>query len=292
MKIYKYFAILTIALFMASCEKDDDTAVAAQTNNIQVIVEPFGTTSATDIIGQVGANSAEVEFGFRLTDTTTHFGSDVVITFEGDIYRIPAGDTEVIVGPTIVNFNIPAPTGTVPYNGTTSVAEIDLAGTTFDFEVMNRPNDLVVLKGAGSPISISATVYGQLPAITAGQVNFLFDWNPNHDGGNDLDLRVRMVPGDIAIEYSGSVSNYEDVDIADSDMDGMYEIKADAWLTTGFADPIDGILFAMHPDGTLEVFETDLTGITFGGIPEEVVLVNVTKSTDAVTGEVTYDLYQ
>lgn len=290
MKINKYIAIIAITLFFASCERDDDTAVAAQSSNIQVIVEPFATVSATDIIGQIGANTAEIDFGFRLTEyTTTYFDSDVVITFEGNNYTIPAGDTEVVVGPTMVSFDI-NPTGAIPYNGLVSVAEIDLSDTSFDFEVLNRPSDLVVLKGEGGIVNISATVYGQLPAVTAGQVNFLFDWNPNDNAGNDLDLRVRRVPGDISVEYSGSVSNYEDVDIADSDIDGMYEIKADAWSTIG--GTISGILFAMHPDGTLEVFETDLTGITGGGISAEVVLVNVTKSTDAGTGVVTYDLYQ
>ena len=298
MKINKYIAIIAITLFFASCERDDDTAVAAQSSNIQVIVEPFATVSATDIIGQIGANTAEIDFGFRLTEfTTSYFGSDVVVTFEGNNYTISPeldengdlvpGTDEVVVGPTMVSFDI-NPTGAIPYNGLVSVAEIDLSATAFDFEVLNRPSDLVVLKGEGGTVNISATVYGQLPAVTAGQVNFLFDWSPNDDAGNDLDLRVRRVPGDIAVEYSGSVSNYEDVDIADSDIDGMYEIKADAWTTIG--GTISGIVFAMHPDGTLEVFETDLTGITSGGVSAEVVLVNVEKST--VAGVVTYTLSQ
>lgn len=291
MKINKYIAILAVTLFFASCERDDDTAVAAQTSNIQVIVEPFATVSATDIIGQVGTNTAEIDFGFRLTEySTTYFGSDVVITYAGNEYTIPAGDTEVVVGPTMVNFEVAPPVGAVPYNGMVSVSEIDLSDTSFDFVVQNRPSDLVVLKGEGGTLNINTTVYAQLPPVTAGQVNFLFDWNPNDNAGNDLDLRVRRVPGDISVEYSGSVTNYEDVDIADSDIDGMYEIKADAWTTIG--GTIDGIVFAMHPDGTLEVFETDLTGISSGGVSAEVVLVNVTKSTDAGTGVVTYDLYQ
>jgi hypothetical protein len=301
MKINKYIAILAVTLFFASCERDDDTAVAAQTSNIQVIVEPFATISATDIIGQVGTNTAEIDFGFRLTEyTTTYFGSDVVVTFEGNNYTISPeldengdlvpGTDEVVVGPTMVNFEVAPPVGAVPYNGMVSVSEIDLSDTSFDFVVQNRPSDLVVLKGEGGTLNINTTVYAQLPPVTAGQVNFLFDWNPNDNAGNDLDLRVRRVPGDISVEYSGSVTNYEDVDIADSDIDGMYEIKADAWTTIG--GTIDGIVFAMHPDGTLEVFETDLTGISSGGVSAEVVLVNVTKSTDAGTGVVTYDLYQ
>ena len=82
MKIYKYIAIVAVTLFFTSCERDDDTAVADQTSNIQVIVEPFGTTDTTEIIGQVGTNSVEMDFGFRLTDfSTTYFDSDVVITF-------------------------------------------------------------------------------------------------------------------------------------------------------------------------------------------------------------------
>lgn len=285
MKIYKYIAILAVTLFFTSCERDDDTEVAAQTSNIQVVVEPFGTTATTDIVGQVGANSIVMDFGFRLTDfSTTYFDSDVIITYGGNTYTIPAGDTEVYVGPTNISFDIPAPTGSIPYNGVVTVTQVDLSNTVFDIEVPNRPSDLVVIKGPGSSLNVNTTVYGQIPPVTAGQVNFLFDWNPNDDAGNDLDLRLRMMPGDVAIDYSGSVSNYEDTQLADGDADGMYQVKADAWSTIG--GTIDGILFAMHPDGTLEVFETDLTGIAAGGVSAEVVLVNITKSGN------TYTLYQ
>ncbi|PHR68855.1 MAG: hypothetical protein COA67_11925 [Lutibacter sp.] len=291
MKINKYIAILAVTLFFASCERDDDTAVAIQTSNIQVIVEPFATISATDIIGQIGPNTAEIDFGFRLTEfSTTYFGSDVVITFDGNEYTISPvldsngilvpGTDEVVVGPTMVGFDI-SPTGSIPFNGLVSVSQIDLSDTVFDLEVLNRPNDLVLLKGEGGSLDVITTVYGQLPPVTAGQVNFLFDWSPNDDAGNDLDLRLRMMPGDIGIDYSGSVSNYEDTALADGDADGMYQVKADAWSTIG--GTISGILFAMHPDGTLEVFETDLTGISSGGVSAEVVLVNIVKAGSTYT---------
>lgn len=297
MKINKYIVIVAIVASFMSCTQDAEIPVATQTSNIQIVVEPFSAT-ALDIIGQVGSNTAEVDLGFRLTGfSTTYLGSDVVITYQGQDYTIHPEDAdgdgiidpsskEVIVGPTPVDFEIAPLSGAVPYNGAVISSLIEFSSR-YDITVMNRPADLVVLKGGD--LSVNARVYGQLPAAEAGKVNFLFDWNPNNDAGNDLDLRLRRMPGDIGIEYSGSISNYEDVSLFDSDMDGMYQVKADAWSTIG--GTISGILFAMHPDGTLEVFETDLTGITSGGVSEEVVLVNIDKVTDA-NGNVTYTLYQ
>ena len=271
MKINKYLAIIALMAFFVSCEQDDDTAVAEQTSNIQIVVEAF-SASNVNIIGQVGANSASIDLGFRLTEfSTTYFGSDINIMYGGNTYTIPAGDTEVVVGSTVVDFEI-APTGSIPFNGAVTSSQIDFSDR-FDISVDNRPSDLVVLK-SGS-LGVNAVVYGQLPSVPANGINFLFDWSPNDDAGNDLDLRLRMVPGDIAIDYSGSVSNYEDTAINDGMADGMYEVKADLWSTIGGS--IAGILFAMHPDGTLEVFETDLTGIATGGVSDEVVLVNITK---------------
>lgn len=287
MKINKYFAILAITLFFTSCEKDDDTAVAIQTSNIQVIVEPFGNIITTSYVGASGVTPLELELGFRTTSfTTTYNGSDINILYDGNTYTIPAGDTEVIVGATTIDVDVVATS--IPYNGLDTTVQVvyELDNINYDVEVPNRPASLVVLKGDPSTVtaSIDVTLYNQLPPITAGQINFLFDWNPNDDAGNDLDLRMRMMPGDVSVDYSGSVSNYEDTQLADAATDGMYQVKADVWSTIG--GTIDGILFAMHSDGTLEIFETDLTGIAAGGVSAEVVLVNIDK-----VGS-TYTLYQ
>ncbi len=281
MKINKYLAVLALTLFFVSCEQDDEVAVAAQSSNIQIVVEPF-SASAVNIIGQVGMNTASIDLGFRLTEfSTSYFGSDVNIMYDGNTYTIspeldsdgnviPAS-TQVVVGPTMVDFEI-APQGSVPFNGAVSTSNIEF-NDRFDISVDNRPSDLVVLKGGA--LQVNSVVYGQLPPVPANGINFLFDWNPNDSAGNDLDLRLRMMPGDVGIDYSGSVTNYEDTAINDGMTDGMYQVKADAWSTIG--GTIDGILFAMHADGTLEVFETDLTGIVAGGVSEEVVLVNIDK---------------
>ncbi len=286
MKLNKYLAIFGITLFLASCTQSDEVAVAPASNNIQVIVEPFAAT-AVDIIGQVGSNTTMVDLGFRLTEfSTTYNGSDIDIIYGGNTYTIPAGEREVVVGPTSVDFEIAPLAGAVPYNGAVITSQINFDDR-YDIVVNNRPADLVVLKGGA--LSVNARVYGQLPPVTPGKITFLFDWNPNDDAGNDLDLRLRRMPGDIGIDWSASVTNYEDTFIADTDMDATYQVKADAWSTIG--GTINGILFAMHPDGTLEVFEKDLTGIVYGGIADEVVLVNVDKVTD-MDGNVTYTLYQ
>lgn len=271
MKINKYLTVLALTLFFVSCEKDDEIAVAEQSSNIQIVVEAF-SASAVNIIGQVGMNTAQIDLGFRLTEfSTTYFGSDINILYNGNTYTIPAGDTEVVVGPTMVDFEI-APVGSVPFNGAVTTSQIAF-NDRFEISVDNRPSDLVVLKGGS--LAVNSVVYGQLPPVPANGINFLFDWNPNDSAGNDLDLRLRMMPGDVGIDYSGSVTNYEDTAINDGMADGLYQVKADAWSTIG--GTIDGILFAMRADGTLEVFETDLTGIAPGGVSAEVVLVNIDK---------------
>ncbi|MFK5879963.1 MAG: hypothetical protein QM478_10765 [Flavobacteriaceae bacterium] len=278
---YKYILMLAVVALFASCSEDDDAAVAAASTNIQVVVEPFIAT-AIQITGQVGSNTANVELGFKLTEfSNTYFGSDIIIIYDGSEYVIEAGDTEVIVGATNIEFELEAPGGNIPYNGTTLTAQIDF-NASFEIDVDDRPSNLVVLKGGS--LSVSATLYNQVPPVTAGQINFLFDWSPNHSGGNDLDLRLRNFAG-VAYDYSGSVSNYEDVALLDSDPDDDYNVIVDPWSTS--TSTITGIMFAMHPDGTLEVFEMDLSGVS-----SETTFVSVNKSTDTGTGEVTYVVTQ
>lgn len=266
---YKYILMLTVVALFASCSEDDDVAVAPASTNIQVVVESF-VNSQIEVIGHAGTNNANIEIGFRLTEfSTTYRGSDVIITYDGNEYVIEAGEDEVIVGLTNVEFELDAPGGNIPYNGITMTSQIDFTAN-FEVEVDNRPSNLVVLK-SGS-ITVSATVYGQLPPVTAGKINFLFDWSPNHSGGNDLDLRLRN-SGGTQFDSSLSVSNYEDVALLDSAPDDDYVVNVDPWSTSSAT--INGIMFAMHPDGTLEVFEMDLSGIN-----SETTFVYVNKETD------------
>ncbi len=291
-KNYTYILLLAVVVLFTSCVQDDEVAVAPRTTNIQVIVESF-VNSQIEVIGQTGTNNANIELGFRLTEhSTSHFGSDIIIYYDGGEYVISPRDLDgdgeideetkqVLVGVTNIEFELEPPGGSIPYDGISVSRQIDFSAN-FDVEVKDRPGDLVVLK-SGS-ITVSATMYGQLPPVTAGQVSFLFDWSPNHNGGNDLDLRLRNSVG-TQYEYSGSVTNYEDVSLLDSDPDDDYTIFVDPWSTIG--GTISGIMFAMHPSGTLEVFEMDLTGIS-----GETAFVSINKSTDAGSGEVTYVVTQ
>ncbi|GAB1309438.1 hypothetical protein KH5_21210 [Urechidicola sp. KH5] len=286
---FNYIFLLALLVFAVSCSEDDEVAVAPLSSNIQMIVQPFVSISG-DIIGEEGENTAVFNLGFKLNeDATSYYGSDIIIHYDGQEYLMHVedddddsdNDNEVIIGATPIDFVIDLPGDNIPYNGATIVSEIEF-DSRYEIEVVNRPNDLVVLKQGA--LEVSATVYGQLPPVTEGQINFLFDWNPNDDAGNDLDLFLRNSLG-ISVDSSLSVSNYEDVSLMDSDPDDTYEISADPWSTIG--GTIDGILFAMHPDGTLEVFEMDLTGIA-----SPTLLVTVDKMTDAGTGEVTYTVTQ
>lgn len=275
---YKYILILAVVALFASCSEDDDVAVATASTNIQMIVEPF-VLSQSGGLGQAGTNQAVVELGFRLTElSTTYRGSDVVITYEGNEYTIEAGDDEVVLGNINVQYELDPPTGGIPFNGMTITTFIDFEGT-FEVEVLNRPSDLVVISRGG--INVTATVYGRIPPITAGQLNFLLDWSPNDDAGNDLDLRLRN-SGGTQFDSSLSVSNYEDVALSDSDPDDDYVVNVDPWSTS--SSTIAGKMFVRHDDGTLEIFDMDLSGIN-----SETTFVYVNKSTD-MDGNVTYSV--
>jgi len=273
---YKYIVLLAVVALFVSCSENDDVAVAPASTNIQVVVEPF-VLAQSGGLGQAGTNQAVVELGFELTEySTTYRDSDVVITYEGNEYTIPAGDDQVVVGSINVEYQLDPPTGGIPFDGTTLTTYIDFDGR-FDVEVLNRPSDLVVLKRGG--INVTATVYGRIPPITAGQLNILFDWSPNHSGGNDLDLRLRNAGGS-QFDSSLSVSNYEDVALMDSDPDDDYVVNVDPWSTSSAS--IAGKMFLRHEDGTLDVFDMDLSGIS-----SETTFVYINKSTD-VDGNVTY----
>jgi hypothetical protein len=92
MKTYKYIAIITVLFFFSSCEKDEAAAVAEQTSNLQMVVEPFGTIDLPENFqGSPGTISTDMELGFRLSAATTYNGSAVSVMYAGNTYIIPAG---------------------------------------------------------------------------------------------------------------------------------------------------------------------------------------------------------
>ena len=279
---YKYILMLAVVALFASCSEDDDVAVAPASTNIQMIVEAF-VNSQIEITGHAGTNNANIELGFRLTEHSTSYrGSDVNITYDGNEYVIPAGEDEVIVGVTNVEFELDAPGGgEIPFNGITMTSIIDFTAN-FEVVIDNRPSDLVVIK-KGS-ITVSATVYNQLPQSNPNGIELLLDWeNP---GANDVDLYFSL--GDVNGDYLGwylrswTVSRYENLTLPlddsfdDSSMLGtdQYFVEINTQWVSGQA-AVDYKLFVAYPDGSLEIFDGTTTGGEVNNMD-----IKVVKTTD------------
>ena len=232
--------------------------------------------------------------GFKLSDfSTTYFGSDVVITYDGAEYVISPEDADgdgeidedskmVIVGATDVEFELEAPGGSIPYNGATVTAEIDFEAN-FEVEVDNRPSDLVVLK-SGSFL-VSATLYNQVPVSNPNSVEVLLDWE---DQSLDIDLYFALgdSSGNWLDDYdsSGSVSRYENISLP---LDDTYDDSSlispnDYYLdvNTSWAGGVAANykFFIAFPDGTLQIMD----GTTVDGVADNL-QIKVTKTTNVDT---------
>lgn len=285
---YKYIVLLAVVALFASCSEDDDVAVAPATTNIQVVVEAF-VSSQIEITGQNGTNNANIELGFKLTEySTTYRGSDVIITYDGNEYVIPAGENEVIVGFTNVEFELSPPGGNIPYDGITMTSQIDFAAN-FEVDVANRPDELVVLKRG--VIDVSATVYNQLPQTNPNAVELLLDWqNPSAD----IDLYFAL--GDANGNYLGwyyrswTASRYENISLPiDNTFDDTSVIAPDNYYVNintdySFTDVMDYKLFIAYPDGSLEIID----GTTVSGQANNLNILT-TKTTDPDTGDAIFE---
>lgn len=281
-KNYKFIMLLAVVSLFFSCE-NDGASVEPASMNIQIVVEAF-VNSQIELTGQAGSNNANIELGFKLTENSTYNGSDVTITYEGNEYVIPAGENEVIVGVTNIEFELGSPGGDIPYEGVSMTSEINL-GDYFEVTVGGRPSDLVVIK-SGS-IIINATVYNRLPQTNENSVELLLDWeNPSQD----VDLYFSL--GDANANYlgyfdnSGSVSRYEEISLPiDASYDDSSILAPNNYYVDIYTRWISGYpsinykLFIAYPDGTLEIID----GSTEDGQSRNLNILT-TKTTNVDTG--------
>jgi len=293
--INKYILLLFIAVLAVSCSEDDDMPVAQASSNIQIIVEPFLATSS-DVVVQEGLNTMTVDLGFRLRQSgTTYNGSDVNISYGGNTYTIIAGESEVLLGPTEVSFEV-NPTGTIPYNGAAVTTDINLDDA-YEINVDSRPSDLVVIK-AGN-ISVTGTVYAVVPEVNSDSVELVFmnqdeqasiwfglsqfttggswvtDFNQNSNGDYP---RKMSLPLDGNGSF-GAIPNSADVD---PDI-----VALNLYPMTAISNPMGFTILAMYPDGTLKVLNGSISSSPF--TDNAAVLVTVTDDA-ANPGMKLYDL--
>jgi hypothetical protein len=267
------FSILAISVLIA-CDKDDPAEVAPQTTNPQLILGARATSEVTEMTVEPGDYTLDVDFGFAAVGGTTYYGSDVNFTFEGEEYFLdvePDGDNYVNVGDYQYPFTVDPPSGDVPFQGIIQDINIDVSDLDYSYEVIDRPNDLVVLRGQSTPLVVHTVLYGNIPSVNPDQLQFVMDWQD--PSGNDLDCRIQS-PTNISYDTSYSVSRYENVEINNADDDGTYYLTIRVWTGSGTV-PVK--FFVRYPDETLEILDYDLT-ITGTFWAQEELIFEIEKS--------------
>lgn len=241
------------ATALYSCTEDPAAEVATQSQNPQIILAPMATSDVTEVVAQVGPNSINVDFGFGFAAGTTYFERDVDIAYNGDTYTImadPAGDNYVSVGNIDYTYNVPAPSGAVPFGGITTNVEVDLSATNYTYDMDSRPSDLVVLKGSSTPLTVAASLYRALPQVDGDNLKVMLDWD---DENSDIDLHIYNSGGS-SVDYSW-FGYPEECTLTSGSPDGTYTAVARCWTNNSPSGNINYQMFTREPDGTLGIYD-------------------------------------
>lgn len=241
------------ATALYSCTEDPGAEVATQSQNPQIILAPMATSDVTEVVAQVGPNSINVDFGFGFAAGTTYFERDVDIAYNGDTYTImadPAGDNYVSVGNIDYTYNVPAPSGAVPFGGITTNVEVDLSATNYTYDMDSRPSDLVVLKGSSTPLTVAASLYRALPQVDGDNLKVMLDWD---DENSDIDLHIYNSGGS-SVDYSW-FGYPEECTLTSTSPDGTYTAVARCWTNYSPSGNINYQMFTREPDGTLGIYD-------------------------------------
>jgi len=230
MKIYKIsFLIAVLMLFFTSCAIDDD-GVAVNTN----------TTVTAAITG----------------------GSETII--------VPRSDTPYEVGVSLsspfayeglmkYSLNGVATTGGIDAGNSTASIPLDVSEYGSYNVVLNEVLKLYepdVTVNVDSDNNEANVVVTEIPDVDSDNLVLSLAW-PDADN-NDLDLWGIFGEGvtGLVFDASQSVSALEQISLPNFETDGGYEIYVRDWASA--LDPIPFSLVAVHPDGTVEVFVSDI----------------------------------
>ncbi len=277
--------LLIIGVAFWSCEKDDPAAVEAQTTNPQIILASMATSDVTEVVAQVGENTLNVDFGVGFIGGTTHYTTDVDILFQDESYTIIAeegGDNYVSVGNIDHSFNIPAPSGGIPFGGITSNVEVDVSTIEYSYDIASRPSDLVVLKGSSSPLTVAASLYRALPLVSGDDLVVMLDWD---HAGSDLDMWLYTSTGN-SVDSSLTWVNggQEEIVLPASLPDDFYYIVLRAWVNNSPTGEINYQIFSRKPDGALVINDGAFSPSPYWGDYTFVLEIEKTGSTYVITG--------
>ncbi len=271
-KYIKFFYVALLSLAFFSCE--DDEAISAGDG------DPLGETVATvDITVTTIAKAGE---GDRIPVTVSlgqSFASDVAVGIRATLdngnqtqgsVTVPAGSTSA-TGSVV----LPADDG---FDSGTFEGESDY-GTLTAFAILLdelEPNTSYVTNSTDASFDLL-----DLTLDVDGGLNVLFDWaNPDI---NDLDMFIFDYDTFTQWEGAASGDRYEqDLFQTPGRPDGDYFIAVDVWIATDSSIPWRFML--TRPDGFVDVYEGTFenpSGLIFP-------VVEFTKTTDEVSGEITY----
>jgi hypothetical protein len=294
MKTYKYITIISVLFFFSSCEKDEAAAVAEQTSNLQMVVEPFGTIDLPENFqGSPGTISTDMELGFRLSAATTYNGSAVSVMYAGNTYIIPAGSNEIIVGTKTISIDVGTET-TIPYTGLQTMLQLEFDAIDFDIAVndVSRPADLVLLKGEAENLSksINAILYPGFPTANADNLELVF-LNEASESAIWFGMSLFTTSGGWLTDYNQN-SNGDYPRFMSIPLDGNGNLAAipnsadvapdviglDLFTQT-FISQMGYLIWAVSPDGSVQ----ELTGTlpaTGPSVDFAVVRIDVSDDTD------------
>jgi len=277
-KITNLLLTLILGFSVSSCYDDDPinkfpvqgltgiTLSVASTNN--VTGEGFGVPF-TATIPQTYTEDVTVEALLKFVNGEAR-----------NTITIPAGSTSA--------------SGSVDMQGDDAVSDfngravtLSMSGFSLDGNAQaGQPAAFNVSSNEVNLTSYDLVQFGYGDGVVAGRMTALFDWeNP---GANDLDMLMFNADTFANVESAASGSRYETDIFNDTHPDGNYFVAIDFWIASG---DIPWKIFFVHPDQkTVTSFEGTFVGAASGDFIFP--LINFTKSTDAVTGEVSYTFSQ
>ncbi len=274
----KIFFALSLSAFMFSSCSDDDPQTAGDG-------DPLNEESIEVVDVTVSSTQPKVGEGDRVAVSVTigkTFATDVTVgikaTFDNGDQTL--GSISVPSGSTTGTGSIVMPSDDGVSSGTFD-GSINF-GSLEAFSILLKelePNTSYVVNSN----VVNFDVLDLTLSVSAG-LNLLFDWaNPD---GNDLDMYVFDSATFTQFESSASGSRYEsDLFQTQGRPDGEYFIGINVFSTTDTTIPYR---FALtRPDGFVDIYEGEFVNPSGFIYP----VVYFTKTTDQVTGIVTYESY-
>lgn len=274
----KYIILALVAIIgFSSCEDDDPiSAGIGDPSNKNVVNVEATVTPAQTIIGEGNLLS------FQVT-VPNSFSTNVTITarIELDNGNSTIGTATIAAGATTGTGTISVPADDGVITGDT-VGGVANAGKLFLIAILLEdlePNTTYTISSNTADLGIYADTR---PADSG--LNIILDWED--PANNDFDMQVIDRAFTTIFETAETGSRFEfDLFQNAGRADGIYDIYVIIFTPSPTVD-VKYDLLMTHPDGRLEVISSAIPAGSPAGV--RIPIATFEKSTDAVTGEVSY----